>query len=822
MSQNGYKSLSESGFGSHRIKIAVIGSGYVGLVVAACFAEIGHTVSCVDSDCEKIAALKAAMVPIHEDLLPELLDRHRGARLTFTTSLKDAVKRSDVIVIAVGTPSLENGDADLTYVEQVASEIAQSIDSYKVIVEKSTVPVATSDSITQIMLDLGVQRDKFDVVSNPEFLREGTAVVNFLHADRVVVGTQSDRAYEVLERIYRPLTSGTYFESPSSIPGPRSAISPAPILRTSTKSAELIKQASNAFLAMKISFINSVANICEAVDASITEVAKGIGMDQRIGPQFLAAGLGYGGSCFHKDVKAFRSIGNKTGVDLGLLHEIERINDAQRHLFFNKVSRALKDLQGKRLGVLGLAFKGGTDDVRESPAIHLVRSFLDEGCSVVAYDPAATKNAQSALPMDNLTFADDPYQAMDNIDALLVLTDWPEFSQLDLLEMKQRMKNPIVLDGRNLFDENEMSSLGFTYISIGRPLKPAFQKEKVISRTKKKARVLVTGAAGFLGSHLVDALIAEGHSVLGVDNFLTGRPANLEHLGAEPRFELLKHDITSTFDPGRVDMVFNMASPASPIDYTVHGIETLLVGSLGTHNALDVALKYKAAFLHCSTSECYGDPLVHPQPESYWGHVNPIGPRSVYDESKRFSEALIMAYHRYHGLDTRLVRIFNTYGPRLQLNDGRVISNFLRQALCEEDLTVYGDGSQTRSFCYVSDQIEGLLRLMYSGETYPVNIGNPEEFTILECAKQVLEATGAKSAIVFRPLPQDDPKQRCPDITRAKTLLGWEPKIDLAHGLQLSIPWFRDNILSESPLRKEKLPSVDAAVAGVLVHPIAS
>jgi dTDP-glucose 4,6-dehydratase len=279
-----------------------------------------------------------------------------------------------------------------------------------------------------------------------------------------------------------------------------------------------------------------------------------------------------------------------------------------------------------------------------------------------------------------------------------------------------------------------------------------------------------------------------------VDNLLTGSVKNIQHLNSDPQFEFLKHDISEPFNPGAVDMVFNMASPASPIDYTIHGIETLLAGSSGTRTALDIARRYQARFLHCSTSECYGDPLIHPQPESYWGHVNPIGPRSVYDESKRFSEALIMAYRRYYAVDTRLARIFNTYGPRLQLNDGRVISNFLRQALCGEDLTVYGDGSQTRSFCYVSDQIDGLLRLMRSDEHDPVNIGNPEEFTVLECAKEVLAATDSDSGLVFRPLPQDDPKQRCPDITRARTLLGWAPRIALSQGLQLSIPWFVENI----------------------------
>src|SRR4029077_690721 len=288
-------------------------------------------------------------------------------------------------------------------------------------------------------------------------------------------------------------------------------------------------------------------------------------------------------------------------------------------------------------------------------------------------------------------------------------------------------------------------------------------------------RALVTGGAGFLGSHLCDALLGEGWNVVVVDNLLTGRRANLEHLRNEPAFEFVEKDICEPFDVGRVDYVFHLASPASPVDYSTHGVETPKVGSLGTFHALDVARKYGAKYFVSSTSECYGDPLEHPQKETYWGHVNPIGPRSVYDESKRFTEAATMAYHRYYKVDTRIVRIFNTYGPRLQLNDARVVPNFMKQALRGEDLTVYGNGNQTRSFCYVSDEIEGFLRLAKSDEHWPVNIGNPTEFTILECAKRVLAVTGSKSKIKYEPLPQDDPKQRCPDITKAKTLLGWEP-----------------------------------------------
>lgn len=304
-------------------------------------------------------------------------------------------------------------------------------------------------------------------------------------------------------------------------------------------------------------------------------------------------------------------------------------------------------------------------------------------------------------------------------------------------------------------------------------------------------RVLITGAAGFLGSHLVDAMLASGHAVVGVDNLCTGSMQNLAHLKHEARFDFVEHDICQPFDVGPVEYVFNFASPASPTDYMRLGVETLMVGSAGTRNALEMAKKYGARFLHASTSECYGDPLVHPQTEDYWGHVNPVGPRSVYDESKRFSEALVTAYNRYYNVDTRLVRIFNTYGPRLQRDDGRVISNLMVQALRGEDLTIYGEGAQTRSFCYVSDEIAGIVGLSKTDEHSPVNIGNPTEWTILECAQAVLRVTGSTSRIAYAPLPVDDPMQRQPDITKAKALFGWEPKIDLETGLRLSMEYFR-------------------------------
>jgi dTDP-glucose 4,6-dehydratase len=315
-------------------------------------------------------------------------------------------------------------------------------------------------------------------------------------------------------------------------------------------------------------------------------------------------------------------------------------------------------------------------------------------------------------------------------------------------------------------------------------------------------RILVSGGAGFLGSHLCERLLADGHSVICVDNLLTGRLQNMRSFENHPRFRFELQDICRPFDFGAVDFIYEFASPASPVDYMKWGLETLEVGSSGTRNCLELAQKYQAGFLLASTSECYGDPDVHPQTESYWGHVNPIGPRSVYDEAKRFSEALTMAYHRYRGVDTHIVRIFNTYGPRLHLDDGRVISNFMKQALLGDDITIYGDGSQTRSFCYVSDEVDGIVRLAASTERLPTNVGNPGEFTMLECARIVLEVTGSASKLVFEPLPQDDPKQRCPDISKARALLGWEPKIDLRTGLQMSLNYFRESLAEESRNKK--------------------
>ena len=452
------------------IQIAVVGSGYVGLVAAMCFAEMGHSVICVDNDERKVDALQGGDTLIHENHLPELLERYRNTRVRFMTDLGEATRECQAIFVAVGTPQSETGDADLSYVEAVASEIARSINGYKVIIEKSTVPVYTNEWIRRVIERNGVSRDAFDVVSNPEFLREGTAVEDFLHPDRIVIGADSERAAEVLRAIYSPLTEGNYYTTPNAIAGCCSELKPPPLLLTSTKSAEIIKHASNAFLALKISFINAVSNLCEAADANVEQVAKGIGLDSRIGPKFLRPGIGYGGSCFPKDVAAFRSVAEQMGVDFSLLNEVEKINANQKKRFLSKVRSALWTLRGKRLAVLGLAFKGDTDDIRESPAIDLVEMLLAEGCTVVAYDPAAMKRAEAELPVSGqMRYATGIEDASKDADALLILTDWQEFAHMDLVRLRAAMRYPIIIDGRNLYNPEVMMNSGFTYLSIGRP-----------------------------------------------------------------------------------------------------------------------------------------------------------------------------------------------------------------------------------------------------------------------------------------------------------------------------------------------------------------
>ncbi len=447
------------------MKIAVIGAGYVGLVSAACFAELGHEVVTVDMDKERVAQLRAGGVPIHEDLLPELLQRHRGKGLSFSTDIQAAFHFCDVAFICVGTPPSPNGDADLSFVEGVARELAFSLDRHKVIVEKSTVPVGTCEAVCRTMVLHGAHREDFSIASNPEFLREGTAVCDFLFPDRILLGVADEASREALTAIYAPILDGSYYKRTDSLAGPRNH--EPKLIVTGVKSAELIKHASNAFLAMKISFINAVANVCEGVGADVREVVQGIGTDSRIGPKFLNPGIGYGGSCFPKDVLAFRSVAKSVGYDFSLLTEVMKVNNDQKLRFIDKVRNALWTLRGKKIAVLGLAFKGGTDDVRDSPALDIVQMLKAEGASIRAYDPAAMDRARGVLIDGTVSYAIDAYDACVGADAVLVLAEWKEFAELDLSRIRALLKLPIIIDGKNVLDPAAVRRAGLHYYGVG-------------------------------------------------------------------------------------------------------------------------------------------------------------------------------------------------------------------------------------------------------------------------------------------------------------------------------------------------------------------
>jgi len=429
------------------MNIAVVGTGYVGLVSGTCLADLGNNVICVDIDEKKIKTLQEGGVPIYEPGLKELIEENvKAGRLSFTTDLKEAIDKSKVIFICVNTPPKESGEADLSYVENVARAIGENAKESKIVVEKSTVPVATGKKILQVLKQYNPHNLEFEVVSNPEFLREGTAVKDFLKPDRVVVGTASEKARKAMEEIYKPLG--------------------AEIIFTDIESAELIKHASNSFLATKISFINAVANICEKTGANIEEVARGMGLDKRIGSSFLKAGIGYGGFCFPKDAEAFIWIAKKHSYDFSLLKEVQKINQEQRKLFVKKIEDAVWNLKGKTIAVLGLSFKPDTDDMRFAPSVDIINSLLKDGAKVKAFDPAAVENAKKIFG-DKIEYSKDAYSAAEVADALVILTEWNECKEMDLKKIKSLLKTPTIIDGRNIFSPFEMEKQGFKYICIG-------------------------------------------------------------------------------------------------------------------------------------------------------------------------------------------------------------------------------------------------------------------------------------------------------------------------------------------------------------------
>ena len=637
------------------------------------------------------------------------------------------------------------------------------------------------------------------MASNPEFLREGTAVQDFLNPDRIVIGCdESDVAVRV-SALYKRIQ--------------------APLLVTDCASAEMVKYASNTFLATKISFVNAIANLCEALDADVRAVTLGMGYDRRIGFEFLRPGPGYGGSCLPKDTAALIRAAEDVGYDFSLLRGVVAVNETQHERVVTKIRRAAGDLAGARVAVWGLAFKAETNDLRDSPALEVIRRLIKEGALVAAFDPAAGEQAALALteteiviPEPEVVIAESATTGTGTVTATVTSrAALPPLREggvgrrlprhvrpLRGLPWSHGSRRPHGVGRVPMAKLPESRRIDAQPGSGRRPQHPrsgGAAPLRVRLSGSRTMRAVVTGGAGFLGSHLCRSLLERGWEVLAVDNLSTGRIENIAGLIGEPGFEWVQHDVTRPLEvPGPVDAVLHFASPASPPAYLAMPIETLEVGSTGTRLTLELARLKQARYLLASTSEVYGDPTLHPQPETYWGNVNPVGPRSVYDEAKRYAEAMATAYRRTFAVDVKIVRIFNTYGPGLQAGDGRAIPNFIAQALAGRPITVYGDGSQTRSFCYVDDEVRGLLGLLLSNWAGgPMNIGNPEEHTVLELAERIVHLTGAASSINFSALPENDPARRRPDISLASRELGWKPEIDLDEGLMRTIAWFREN-----------------------------
>lgn len=800
------------------MKICVVGTGYVGLVSGVCFAELGHDVICIDRDRSKIARLQSGEVPIYEPGLDAMLRRNAERHaLRFTTDLATAVAESEAVLIAVGTPNKSDGTADLSQVYSVARDLARVLTGFTVVITKSTVPVGTNKEVERIIREVGPECD-FEVASNPEFLREGAAIDDFMQPDRVVYGVTSDRAANVLDRIYQRMIDRGHT-----------------VQRTNLETAEMIKYASNAFLATKVTFVNELSALCEEVGADVRQLVVGMGSDKRIGDKFLHPGPGYGGSCFPKDTRAIASTGRNHARPQSIVETVIAANEATKTRMIDKIVQLCDgSVAGKRIAVLGATFKADTDDMREAPSLTILSALVRAGAEIRLYDPQGRRHGMAQLP--HVNWCDHPLDAADRADALVVLTDWSEFRELDLEQLARSMATARLADLRNIFDEDRAIDAGFeTVVGVGYPMRRARRipaetsgpdkntprgerasqdspkadtiqlTEDVMTRFSGK-RVLITGAAGFLGSHLTDRFLASGCEVVGLDNLMSGSLINLAQAREHARFDFIEADVVKPYDVA-CDLVVNLACPASPPRYQADPLHTMRTSVHGAFNACDVALRNGARLVHSSTSEIYGDPECHPQQEEYRGLVNPIGIRACYDEGKRAAETVLFDYNRFKGLEIGVCRIFNTYGPRMDPYDGRVVSNFVRQALLGEPLTIYGEGQQTRSFCFADDLVEGIWRLCHADADLkgPINLGNPVEITVLELAETIREKIGAKVRLDYQPLPADDPTRRKPDISRAQRDLGWSPQIALSEGLDRTIAYFdgliRDDKLAEFKLR---------------------
>ena len=801
------------------MKIVIYGTGYVGLVTGACLSKIGHKVTCLDIDKEKNQSLQEGKIPIYEDDLENIVSQSIKNQLLKFSLNGSLDADADIFVVAVGTPQDNTGAADMRFVNDVVKQIVGGLKdlpsdnskAYHLLI-KSTVPVNTALNIRKYINENRLS-DKLHVISNPEFLREGSAVKDFLYPDRIVVGISSKKSEEIIQDLYLPL-----FESSKEFQ--------EKLLVTSNSTAEMIKYFTNGYLSYKLSFINQILEYCKYVeDIDIGKLFKGVGMDPRIGNNYLTPGPGYGGSCFPKDTNALLHTAASNNFPLTLLqgavnYNTYRKTDIANRIAYNTKQKILSQQNNLPINILilGLTFKANTDDIRESVSLVIISRLIalyKSKANVYVYDPKGNnsfrnyvKNNKEIIDLMMVSIMENLSTALTVPYALMVIaTEWQLFkSNPDIQKYISTQDSIDVWDLHNIISSEQFDGEKRRLFVLGR-------NNKIANDNKESVNIIITGAAGFLGSNLLKKLLQKytNANIVCLDNLYTGSTDNLNFAKDDIRVLIEEIDISekdnisrieniiNIYLSGRVDRIYNFASPASPPKYQKDPVSTIYSNVYGVDNMLFLAHKYGARFLQASTSEIYGDPLQHPQTEQYFGNVNSIGPRACYDEAKRVCETLVTEFNKKYGIDTRISRIFNTYGPNMQAADGRVVSNFITSALAGDCLTVYGDGTQTRSFCYVDDLIEGIIKLMEAPNTdiihTPFNIGNPEEYTVKDLAQIIIDLFPNNSLeIKYKGLPTDDPKKRRPDITKAKEILDWSPQTGLNDGLLKTVEYFKQNL----------------------------
>ncbi|MGD8189493.1 nucleotide sugar dehydrogenase [Brevibacillus ginsengisoli] len=770
------------------MRVWIIGSSYVGLTTGCVFAYLGHEVTLLDTDQEKIEGLQGGRLPFHEKGLQEIYEGS-AHRMTFTADWDDFTDGADVLLIAVGTPSQEDGQVDLSYLYRVAESIAERSDGQcPLILIKSTVPPGTAQEVKRIIeakfARRGIARD-VHVLSNPEFLREGEAVHDAFYPDRIIVGADHDQVLPIVERLYQPITEQT-FQPPAVAPRPVDYQAPV-LLTTSPTSAELIKYASNAFLATKISFINEFANLAEKTGADIREVAKGIGLDRRIGSSFLKAGIGWGGSCFGKDVKAMIYLGREMGADMKLVEATFSVNQKQRQNVIGKLQDMLYDCKNRTIGLLGLSFKPDTDDLRDAPALDLIQQLFQLGAWIKVYDPVAIPNCQKQFPDLPVEYCDSVEELFTDADAVVLVTEWPLFRELSYMRLGALMGQKKLIDARNYLDPDRLQAAGFAYQGIGHTVEPTGQ------------RILVTGGAGFIGSHLVDQLLAEGYLVHVVDNMdafydRKQKEKNIAHHRYVSGYQFSELDICDRegleklFRAWKPEIVIHLAARAGVRPSVENPASYVQANIVGTTNLLDHSVQYGVKrFIFGSSSSVYGlnekvpfaegDPLLQAA--------------SPYAACKVAGEALCHSYANCYGLPTVALRFFTVYGPRQRPD--LAIHTFTNKIFRNQPIQLFGDGTTSRDYTYVTDIVQGIRSAMEVELTgYDVfNLGNDKPTRLIDLVTLLEQQIGKKATIEWMPTQTGDVPTTWADLTKCREWLGYSPKISLDEGLSHFVHWYQ-------------------------------